>query len=174
MPKISAEDRIIRTSTTRPHIILTWEQIVKGSIVIVSLKHGLKTGILLIIWFDRSLYFFACVIYNPRRRKMCVAFFEIVLFWSTFWAFKNQFYILDTIEGMPKSHPILISTEVEPVALPKIVWNGEKKFTLPRLDIFEVVFLIKSMWKYSLIRFQWCIGLIILSNEFDVILILHF
>ena len=37
---------------------------------------------------------------------------------------KNPFHILDTIGGRPKSHPILISTEMKPVALPKNVWNA--------------------------------------------------
>ena len=45
-------------------------------------------------------------------------FFEVL-----FEHLRNSFYIFDTIEGTPKSHPILISTVMKPVASPKIVWR---------------------------------------------------
>ena len=45
-------------------------------------------------------------------------FFEVL-----FEHLRNPFYIFDTIEGTPKSHPILISTVMKPVASPKIVWR---------------------------------------------------
>ena len=45
-------------------------------------------------------------------------FFEVL-----FEHLRNPFYIFDTIEGTPKSHPILICTVMKPVASPKIVWR---------------------------------------------------
>ena len=33
----------------------------KGSVIIISLKHGLKHGVFSIVWLDRSFYFFVQV-----------------------------------------------------------------------------------------------------------------
>ena len=54
---------------------------------------------------------------------MCVAFLISYFLEVLFEHLKNTFHILDTIEGTPKSNPILIGTKMKPVALPKNVWN---------------------------------------------------
>ena len=50
---------------------------------------GLKSGIFLRMWLNELFCFFARTFYNPRLKNSLVSFFEIVLFNSTFWAFKE-------------------------------------------------------------------------------------
>ena len=102
-----------------------------------------------IVWLDRSFCFLACVIYNSRRRKQCLAFFEIVHFWSTIWVFKKPFYLLDIIECTPKSCPILTCTNMKLDALPKNEWNEIFKIT----DTMRLIkHLIKFLQKLSKIE----------------------
>ena len=62
---------------------------VKDTPVIQTSKHGLKSGIFLRMWLNELFCFFARTFYNPRLKNSLVSFFEIVLFKSTFWAFKE-------------------------------------------------------------------------------------
>ena len=95
----------------------------KGSVIIISFKHGLKHGILSIVWLDRSFYFLSMSNLEPKAKMMMFFFFWNRTFLKYFEHLRNPFYIFDTIEGTPKSHPILISTVMKPVASPKIVWR---------------------------------------------------
>ena len=47
----------------------------KGSVVIISLKHGLKHGILSIVWLDRSFYFLYRSNLEPKAKRMMFCFF---------------------------------------------------------------------------------------------------
>ena len=71
-------------------------KIFKGSVVKITLKHGLKPGIFLRKRFGRFLWFFRSVIYNPSRKKSrldfsCKSLYLIVFVHlknlATFWIF---------------------------------------------------------------------------------------
>ena len=71
-------------------------------------------------------------------------FLKSYFFEELFEHLRNPFYIFDTIEGTPKSHPILISTVMKPVASPKIVWREIFKiFNIERGIPHLVMFLPK-------------------------------
>ena len=47
----------------------------KGSVIIISLKHGLKHGVLSIVWLDRSFYFLCRSSLEPKAKRMMFCFF---------------------------------------------------------------------------------------------------
>ena len=49
----------------------------------------------------------------------------------------------------------------------------KKKFTLPKLDIFQIQFLVWLVLFTSQRRFEWCIELIVSFNEAEVFRIFH-
>ena len=61
----------------------------KGSVVIISLKHGLRLDIFLRKRFGRFLWFFRCVIVNPKWKKCRLDFSCKSLYLTVFVHLKN-------------------------------------------------------------------------------------
>ena len=67
----------------------------KGSVVKITLKHGLKPGIFLKKRFGRFLWFFRSVIYNPSRKMSRLDFSCKSLYLIVFVHLKKPCHILD-------------------------------------------------------------------------------
>ena len=79
----------------------------KGSVVKITLKHGLKPGIFLRKRFGRFLWFFRSVIYNPNRKKCRLDFSCKSLYLIVFVHLKKHWHILD-INRTPRNIQCII------------------------------------------------------------------
>ena len=75
----------------------------KGSVVKITLKHGLKPGIFLKKRFGRFLWFFRSVIYNPSRKMSRLDFSCKSLYLIVFVHLKKPWHILD-IHRTPRNN----------------------------------------------------------------------
>ena len=82
----------------------TWVEVgLKGSVVKITLKHGLKPGIFLKKRFGRFLWFFRSVIYNPSRKMSRLDFSCKSLYLIVFVHLKKPWHILD-IHRTPRNN----------------------------------------------------------------------
>ena len=84
-------------------ISLTVKLLFKGSVVKITLKHGLKPGIFLRKRFGRFLWFFRSVIFNPSRKKSRLDFSCKSLYLIVFVHLKKPWHILD-INRTPRNN----------------------------------------------------------------------